>query len=76
MEVVIMYTWELTEALETQYGLLFLCCVLVPIWMGFSAIIPPSGVACFTSAWEVVYGSVRSAGSKTKAYVLYVYHQF
>jgi hypothetical protein len=55
---------------KLQYSSFYLGCALVPIWRGFSAIMPPSTVARFASALEATYDSVRSAGTKAMAYAL------
>jgi hypothetical protein len=65
---------------EALYGSFFLCCALVPIWKGRSAITPRSKVAVapvayFNAAWGAAYKGGCSAGTKAKAYVLGVYNR-
>ena len=67
--------WGPSEFPEILYRVLFLCCALGRIWGSFSAIIPPSWIAVFTSTWETTHESIRSAGRKAKAYVLDVYRR-
>ena len=71
-ELGILYAWGLRLP-QTLFSLLFLCFSLVRVWKGFYAIKSPSLV---TLAWKAVYGSVRSAESKTKAYFSGIYHRF
>jgi hypothetical protein len=66
--------WKGPKFPETLYSSFFWCCAMVPIWKDFSAITPPSWVDWFTSAWEKAYGSVRSAGTRAREYVLSIYH--
>ena len=80
LEVTVMFAGRQPRFPEALYGSFFLCCALVPIWKGRSAIIPRSKVAVapvayFNAAWGAAYKGGRSAGTKAKAYVLGVYNR-
>jgi hypothetical protein len=68
-EVGILYAWGLRYP-QTLFSSFFLCFSLVRIWKGFSAIISPSLV---TLALNAVYGIIRSAGDRVKAYWFWVW---
>ena len=67
--------WGIPEFPGILHRLLFLFCATGFVFRSFSAIIPPSWVAWFTSVWEATRDRVRGAGTKAKAYVLGIYHR-